>query len=135
MAAEELEEAINTLKTGAAICFLGAGFARAATDSSGKKEVPSTEGLAEEICDMIGVPREAGGTLSDLADYCEGDGQLGPKLNALLINRLTHCIPSEHQKKIIGAPWRSIFTTNFDDIAERTLSGKSIQIITPTSDA
>lgn len=134
MTADILDEAISNLKSTSAICFLGAGFARDATDAKGNK-VPSTEDLEREICNLIGIPREDGGTLTDLAEYCQNDSDLATKLNLLLINRLTHCAPSVNQNKILEVEWRSIFTTNFDDIAERSKLSRESQIITPTTDA
>lgn len=134
MSEHELDEAVNCLATGSAICFVGAGFASDATDTQGRN-IPSKEKLARELCELIGVTPSEGGSLSDLADYCQNDSELKSRLNMLLINRLTHCSPSDHQKKILEAPWRSIFTTNFDDIAERVLPGSHIQIITPTTDS
>lgn len=134
MTTDILDEAIDNLTSASAICFLGAGFARDAIDTNGIK-VPSTEDLEQEICNLIGVPREDGGTLADLADYCQNDSDLAQKLNLLLINRLTHCTPSSNQKRILEVQWRSVFTTNFDDIAERALLSQEAQIITPTTDA
>ena len=128
-----LEEALNSLGTGSAICFLGAGFAADATDQTGKN-IPTTEQLASEICDLIGIARADRGSLADLADYCQNDIDLAPKLKTLLINRLTHCNPTEGQRKILRAPWRSIFTTNFDDIVERALSTSAPRIITSGTD-
>jgi hypothetical protein len=134
MQLDVLEEAINTLSTGSAICFIGAGFGLDAKDQSGNS-VPSTEQLAQEICGLIGIPRGEGGSLSDLADFCENDETLASKLQQLLLSRLTLCVPSKSQETILRAPWRSIFTTNFDDIAERALDPAKPQIITPTTDA
>lgn len=134
MTKTELDEAINVLATGSAICFLGAGFSHDAKDSTGKN-IPTTEALTEEVCNLIGIPRSEGGSLSDVADYCQADSELALRLNTLLINRLTHCAPTPQQMKIAQVPWRSIFTTNFDDIVERALPAGTIQVITPASDA
>ena len=125
-----LEEAIAGLGSGSAICLLGAGFSLGAKDGFGQ-DVPTTTMLEQEICNMIGISKEEGGSLSDLADYCMRNKEFGPKLRELLIKRLTICQPSETQKKMLKVPWRSIFTTNFDDIVERALPDDQISTHTP----
>ena len=98
MTDELLEEAINGISSGGAICFLGAGFSRDATDGYGIG-VPSAAKLAEEIYDLIGASEDEDASLADLADYCHNDSELAPKLNELLARRLTVCDASDNQKK------------------------------------
>jgi len=125
-------EALSDLDSGAAICLLGAGFSIGAKDGFGKA-VPSVSDLEKEICDMIGISSEDGGNLAELAEYCLSDSALSPKLKELLIRRLTICTPSIDQKKILNVPWRSVFTTNFDDVIEQALGDKSFKVFTPSS--
>jgi len=129
-----LEEAINDLSSGAAVCFLGAGFSLDAYDSSGKSHVPSVEELCSEICKFPGLQSEQGASLTDLADYCEQDDQLKPRLRSLLLQRLTLCQPSDTQRHILKMPWRAVFTTNFDDVAEVAMRDENPAIVTPAFD-
>lgn len=72
---EFLDEAINELINGSAICLLGAGFSMGTTDASGR-DVPGVGQLNQEICKLAELENEQSASLSDLADYCEGDSKL-----------------------------------------------------------
>lgn len=133
MGDEKLSEAINIVSNGAAICFVGAGFSPGARDAEGKS-VPSVAELTDEVRDLAGLGPEDGGSLSDLAEFCEANPELSPKLRALLVRRLTKTTPSADQQKLLSAPWRAIFTTNFDDIVERALPPGQFQAVTPATD-
>ncbi len=130
---DTLEEAINSIAARGTICFLGAGFSIDGRDAYGQN-LPTSNELAAEICAVIGIPADSNQSLSSLAEYCQTDPLLAPKLNELLLKRLTVCDPSPSQKLLLGAPWRSIFTTNFDDLVERALPSEQCQIIGPTID-
>lgn len=131
---ELLQDAVNDLLAGAAVCFLGAGFSTEAYDSLGAEKVPSVTDLCNEICEFPGLSSEKGASLTDLADYCEQDSNLRPLLRALLLRRLTLCKPSPGQKLLLRMPWRAVFTTNFDDVAEVALKEESPVIVTPAFD-
>lgn len=133
MDGERLVEAINIVSNGAAICFVGAGFSPDAVDADGSN-VPSVASLTEEVRKIAGLDTSEGGSLSDLAEFCEANPELSPKLRALLLQRLTRTVPSEDQRKLLSAPWRAIFTTNFDDVVERSLPAAQFQPITPAAD-
>ena len=126
---ERLHEAVPR---GGAICLVGAGFSVAATDQQGRT-VPTSQTLIQEIKAEVGIDPEEDASLADIADFCEE--QPGPQhaLRRILVNRLTLCNPSNTQKVLTNQPWRSIFTTNFDDTLERCLPDGTYQIITPTS--
>ncbi|WP_298559935.1 SIR2 family protein [uncultured Aliiroseovarius sp.] len=126
----ELEETIVDVLSGSAVLFVGAGFSLGAKDSF-SKDVPSTEELTQEIRELAGISDSEGGNLSDLAEFCENEPALHSELVNLLSERLTGCQPNEHHKKLLALPWRSVFTTNFDDVAETVLKGKDTQVITP----
>ncbi|MBL6431705.1 MAG: SIR2 family protein [Alphaproteobacteria bacterium] len=131
MTDDALKEAILDANNGAAICFLGAGFSIGATIAY-KKEIPQVDELTSLIWDIIGPPSIPNATLTDLAEYCETDDEKKGKLNDLLMKNYTLCIVNEEHKKVLDLPWRAIFTTNFDDLAEEYL--KSHQVITPSFD-
>lgn len=129
---EVLLERIYNVVGGSAVCFLGAGFSNGATDSKGKK-VPSSQDLTAEIRELTQIEGEEDASLSDLAEYCEADRNLKEKLNQLLIERLTLCKATDIHKKILALPWRCVFTTNFDDVVERSLQPKDFVAITRNS--
>lgn len=126
---EKLDEAINLISTGGAVCFIGAGFSIGGYDCNGDP-IPDTQELEGEIASLIDDDDEPGNFM-ELADYCESDPELKIKLRNLLVKRLTFTTPSSFQKKILSAPWRAVFTTNFDDIAETVIGEKDSQVIRP----
>lgn len=131
---EILREAINDIAGGAAICFVGAGFSRGAMDSDGNP-VPTVDDLCNEISSFPGVEGGQGMQLADLAEFCNDDAGLRQELLAHLIKRLTYCKPSPAHQRIMHMPWRAVFTTNFDDVAERSLPLEKCVVMTPTTDA
>ena len=112
-----IDQVCEAVVSGGAVCLLGAGFATAGKDHTGK-DIPSTSDLIFEIKKAIGLEHVEVGNLADIADYCEDRADLQLALRKLLLARLTLCQPSEQQKAVISQRWRSIFTTNFDDIVE-----------------
>lgn len=129
-----VDSVCEAVASGGAVCLLGAGFAAAGTDHDGK-EIPNTANLVREIKAAIGLENEDVGSLTDIADYCEDRADLQISLRKLLMARLTLCKPGHDQKSVMTYPWRSIFTTNFDDIVEACLPNGAAQIITPASTA
>lgn len=127
-----LDQVCEAVVSGGAVCLLGAGFAAAGKDHAGV-DVPSTTDLIAEIKRAIGLEHEEVGSLSDVTDYCEDRPDLQLILRKLLLERLTLCQPSDDQRQMLGYPWRSVFTTNFDGLAEACLPADSTQVITPTS--
>lgn len=119
--------------TGGAVCLVGAGFSIAATDQNGET-VPSTMDLIKEIKQRVGIDDAEQTSLADIADYCEDVPEREQQLRSLLRSRLTLCNPTEHQKYISNLPWRSVFTTNFDDTVERCIADYQFQVITPTTE-
>lgn len=131
---EELERLRDVVPMGGAICLVGAGFSRAATDQKGEA-VPSTQALIQEIKAGVGIDLEEVASLADIADYCDEQPSRQQILHRILVNRLTLCNPSRAQQVVAKQSWRSVFTTNFDDTLERCLPDGGYQIISPTSDS
>ncbi len=131
---EILAESINDLIGGGGICFIGAGFSMEARDANGMP-VPSVKQLCEEICKFPGLEGEVGESLSDLTDFCNSSIDLKYRLSALLTGRLTLCQPTSAQRKILSMPWRAVFTTNFDDVAEQAIPQAQRTVVTPVYDA
>jgi hypothetical protein len=130
---EALERVREVVPNGGAVCLVGAGFSTLAKDQTGHG-VPATPELTAEIKAAVGVDPDEEASLSDIADYCETNPVPRQKLRNLLLGRLTLSQPSEIQRVIVNQSWRSIFTTNFDDVVERSLPAGSCQVITPATD-
>lgn len=128
-----IERLVDAITRGGAVCLAGAGFSVGATDQSGRP-VPSTTELIEEIKAQVDIDKSEEVSLSDIADYCEDNPLRQAALRQLLMKRLTLCNATAEQQAIIASPWRSIFTTNFDDIVERCAGDRALQCITPTLD-
>ena len=127
---DRLKEAIQHAVSGSAICFLGAGFSTLARDRGTKENVPSTSELTDELWDLADTPPEPGASLTDIAEFFETNLR-GPELRKHLRHRLTGCLPSDQQRTILALPWRAIFTTNFDDVVERSLPEERLQVVSP----
>ncbi|MDY6923989.1 MAG: SIR2 family protein [Pseudomonadota bacterium] len=123
----------EVILTGGAVCLVGAGYSTAATDQDGVA-VPSTTDLIKEIKLAVGIDQSETASLSDIAEYCEDEPEREHKLRLLLMSRLTLCNPTAEQRYVSNLPWRSVFTTNFDDIVERSSAADHFQVITPTID-
>lgn len=129
---EQLKEALLDASNGGAICFLGAGFSRNAKNKSGNS-VPDVDALSLKIWNIIDEEPIPNTSLADLADACEENDILKQQLVELIINSYTLCNPNKEQIDILSLPWRAVFTTNFDDIAEQCV--KNPQVVTPYFDA
>ena len=128
-----LDRLAETVSMGGAVCLLGSGYSISATDQRNNK-VPNTADLIKEIKAEVGIDESEHASLADVADYCEESPDREKSIRQLLINRLTLCNPTQGQRELVLQPWRSVFTTNFDDLVERSLPEGSCQIITPTAD-
>lgn len=128
------EQIRYAIESRSAICLLGAGFSMGATDGEGR-EIPSASDLAKEIKTALEIPAEEEITLADAADIAQDSAAEKLKLNTLLVRRLTSTVPTDDQRWITNLNWRSIFTTNFDDIVEQCVQAGNVTPITPATDA
>jgi len=133
MTDETLEHAINDMIGGAAICFLGAGFSLGAEDSDGRP-VPRATDLCREIFEITDMQYDPDVSLKDIAEYCDNNELWKQGLKDLLTRRLTLCKPQNFHVNILRMPWRSVFTTNFDDVAENALKEQNPIVVTPVFD-
>lgn len=130
----DFERLKRSIDAGAAVCLLGAGFSTQALDSSGNKKVPTTLELTDELKDLLGIPSEENMSLSDVAELAEESLSDRTKLNQHLVRRLTGTTPSNCQNWLLNLNWRSVFTTNFDDVVEQSQPSIGRIPITPASD-
>lgn len=130
---ELIARARQAIDSGAAVCLLGAGFARMGTDAKGAS-IPTTEELTEELKDVFDIPPKEKVSLAEVAEFAaEQDGGRA-KLNSYLVKRLTSTRPSRSQSKFLEQPWRALFTTNFDDVLEQVSAERRVSV-TPTTTA
>lgn len=130
----DFEQLSRTIKSGAAVCLVGAGFSTLAKQGSSDEFVPSTFGLTEEIKTLLGVDSGEPMTLSDAAELCEEDPADRLKLNQLIVQKLTSTRPSDDQRWLVNQNWRAIFTTNFDDVVENAFDKSGFFPVTPATD-
>nr|WP_320142655.1 SIR2 family protein [uncultured Cohaesibacter sp.] len=127
----DFDSAIQKIKLGRAICFLGAGFSRGAIDASGRPIFGERE-LREELFRISGEAFDEYTPLADIANYCQKKNEkTSQALSQTVLERFTLVQPTEYQKEILSQPWRSTFTTNYDDIPEQVWHGEHIQIFSP----
>ena len=128
----DIVEAIQKIKLGRAICFLGSGFSRGATDAQDRPIFGDKE-LRKELFSIAGLSFDPTYQLTDIANYCQKkDADTSSKLNNTILERFTLTKPTPDQNEILSNPWRSAFTTNYDDIPEQIWSGEHIQVFSPT---
>ena len=126
-----LNVAIQKIKQGKAICFLGAGFSVGAQDANGQPVFNEKE-LRKELFRISGEPFDEQIPLSDIANFCQRkNSETSKQLFKTILNRFTLVRPTNEQKEILSHPWRSTFTTNYDDIPEQIWNEEHIQIFSP----
>jgi hypothetical protein len=110
----ELEEAIRESLDGQALIFVGAGFATGATNIAGGP-FKSGPKLARYLAAQCALPDDAG--LEDAAE--EFLRQKGPDaLIAEIHQEFTVKEIGTHHRQVAAIPWRRVYTTNYDNIAE-----------------
>jgi len=122
---DNLERAFSKISSGNAILFLGSGFSASAIGLAGE-EMPVAEELAKRIGDMQGFDAEKDLRYAS-SRYLE-EGGSKPGLIKMLRETFTIKAVKEHHKSIASAPWRKVYTTNYDSCYERAAEqvGKSI---------
>jgi len=127
----DLLEAIQSVKIGRAICFLGAGFSRGATDAQ-KRPVFGEWELRKALFEIVKEPFDENIPLADIANYCKKkSSDTAEAMRLLLLERFTLTNASPDQVEILSHPWRSTFTTNYDDLPEQIWSEEHIQVFSP----
>lgn len=130
----EVEKLQTAVASGAAVCLVGAGFSRLALDAYGNS-VPSTEDLINEIKIQLDIDSDESVNLAEIADFAEESPDGISLIRKILIARLTETKPSQEQIIIANLPWRALFTTNFDDILEKSRAKGSFLPVTPSTDS
>ena len=128
----DFEDAIQQALNGQAVLFVGAGFAFGATNIAGGP-FKSGPKLAKHFADRCGLPTDTG--LEDAADeFVRQKGRDG--LITEIQQEFTAKEIAPHHRQIAAIPWRRVYTTNYDNIAETAYAqvGRRLTPITPTTD-
>ncbi len=119
------------IASGGAVVFFGAGFSAGATGFDG--ELPLGNQLRDKLGEFCGFERKYYETkdLKDVAEHC-----LLEKSRQEIVEKLKDIFavkqPKDEQKVVVGWPWKSIYTTNYDDLISCVGKqvGKNIDILT-----
>ena len=129
----DLDQAIKHALDGDALLFLGSGFSVGAKPNVGNHFLSGRD-LARHLYKLAGDETDDD-QLNYAADAYEAEH--GPAALLEVIKGVcTASEISELHKKIPSVPWKSIFTTNYDDILEcaYAANGKKLHPITPKFD-
>lgn len=114
----EMKRRLARPRPGRVILFTGAGFSNGATNSL-NKELPLSRHFAEDLAREIGEEAELPLTLvSELYNEKKKDDLA--LLNVLKATFTVKDVPNA-QREILQYPWKRIYTTNYDDLAEHVL--------------
>ncbi len=103
------------IASGGAVVFFGAGFSAGATGFDG--ELPLGNQLRDKLGEFCGLERKYYETkdLKDVAEYClkkQDHQKIVEKLKDIFRVKQS----KDEQKVVVGWPWKSIYTTNYDDL-------------------
>jgi hypothetical protein len=119
-----LDQGLEAILDQQAVLFAGAGFSLGAVSMSGKL-VPGARKLTEILCDSISHP-----LLTSLEEASELVlDERGPDfLAGILTEHYRVRTVAPWQRQICDAPWRRIYTTNYDNIVERSISATPVTL-------
>lgn len=128
---QDYEKWAREIASGGAVVFFGAGFSAGATGFDG--ELPLGNQLRDKLGEFCGFERKYYETkdLKDVAEHC-----LLEKSRQEIVEKLKDIFavkqPKDEQKVVVGWPWKSIYTTNYDDLiyCAGKQVGKNIDILT-----
>lgn len=115
----DIKEVTQTIYSGRAVLFVGAGFSRGAIGFNG--ELPVAEGLKNMIYDLMKKPNDSQKKLSVVADYflkeyCKHNPKALEDFIELMKDTFTVKDVKDYHTTIASLPWRRIYTTNYDDV-------------------
>ncbi|MFK0335390.1 SIR2 family protein [Rhizobium sp. NPDC090275] len=116
------------ISTKSAVLFLGSGFSRSCRSKGSPDGLPTASGLR----DILSKKLEIDGSSYSLEDLSEHFGIVKgqPALYETLADHFVVTETGPRMADFIGLPWWRIYTTNFDDAAEKCLTSLQIQPIT-----
>jgi len=121
----DYKSALKSVWKGKAVLFVGSGFSQGA-QSIDSSDFPTGSALARLLCFQAGI-KETSDLRQASSRYVKKLGQ--DPLIELLTNIFSAKSTSDAQKFISSAPWKGIYTTNYDNILERAAadSGKKLR--------
>ncbi|MDO7911383.1 SIR2 family protein [Pseudomonas sp. 22-AL-CL-001] len=126
----ELIEAIKHALDGNAVLFTGSGFSYGARSLSGGTPLSGRD-LAKELYKIAEVDAEDSDLSNASQFYIDKFGEAD--LSQLCREMFTIRAPAAHHLSVIDLPWQRIYTTNYDDLIEKSgiENGKIITALTP----
>lgn len=116
---DNLLKAVKNISAGRSIAFFGAGFSHNA-ERKGER-LPLAKQLATHLAKAIGEDEDT--DLDVIADIFQ-DKNMEGELYELLKEHFTPDYIPEYMSYLINAPWKRIYTTNYDEIIDTCLSEK-----------
>lgn len=113
----ELNQAIEKILDGQAVLFAGAGFSYGAKNKQG--EVPSAKKLKKELLLDMKMDEKSEYSLEIISEFYKSE-----KSAIELVDKLREQYNiiniAEHHKTIMGMQWKRVYTTNYDQVVERS---------------
>lgn len=126
----ELAEGMRLARAGRALLFLGAGFS-CGTPNAGSGAMKSGRDFSDLLAAKVGLPLGTG--LGDTSEaFLEEYGDV--ELVRQLISEFSATGLLDHQVAMSSVPWRQIYTTNYDDVVEKSFKARKYEIETINSD-
>ncbi|WP_082061035.1 SIR2 family protein [Pseudomonas sp. MRSN 12121] len=127
----QLSEAVQHALDGNAVLFVGSGFSFGATSLSGGSPMSGRD-FARYLYKEAGVDAEDTDLAMASQFYSQKFGEA--KLTQICRDMFTIRHPAVHHNNIVNVPWQRIYTTNYDDLVEKSgaESGRSITALTPS---
>lgn len=124
-----IDNILKKINQGNAILFLGSGFSASAHDLN-DEEMPTAGALARKISQLI-PDFEPDDDLRYVTEYFLDSTNDHKELIKLLRDTFTVKKVSSHHQAIASAPWRRVYTTNYDLCYERAAedNGKLVESI------
>jgi len=113
------ESLVSKIFSGRCVLFLGSGASLAAG-------APSATSLTEKLSNKYLDGKHKDRSLAKVASYVEQKPGIGRReLLELVISQLKDLEVTEAHKKLINFPWASIFTTNYEELIEKSFEKTS----------
>lgn len=112
---ERLRSRLARPRPGGIILFTGAGFSIGA-ENLDSEQIPLSRKFAATLSETIGLPAETPLTLASEL-YCEAKNDHRAFLE-LLKRKFKASQIKQYHRTIANFPWKRIYTTNYDDVAE-----------------
>ena len=111
---------VEQIKEGNVVLFLGSGALKGAIHSEGK-EAPTSSELGKMLADKFLDDDYSNSSLSIISELAISDTGLLP-VQQYIADFFDGFEPNEHHKKIPNFRWKSIITTNYDLVIEKSYS-------------